>query len=1172
MFWNPSEHLVITDHSLTKAKLLELAESSFCEGVATDIDWLLSRRKRQTGLTVCDLLRVDVQTRTTFVLPSLQAFDKPLYKNALGRVMWSKIADDLEQCFSNELERSNALIAAMATAAINGEEVFAATQAVGLPCVHLRNRKLVELIDSSDSVEEALGNLATVRQFAWNDKKEGAGQLHPIAECLRALSKCWPDVDPHEKESHRIRCRQLATASTSLLLILVEQDRILLDVEATGFGPMLSRRIDAWKLGTNTPGELALLRALLVTTTVKTIDDLPASPRDWIQEHKFEQSFHGLVAPLIEVRQHKDPTLKKFPVANLNKVFLQQIAVSNGVWSPAQIRATHGEAWARFAEIFDLRSDAAIRERDIALRHFMPWVAARNFEDPSNIRPRDLLDPTADPERPTYQYWLAEREWNGKPIATKGLKGIWASTSRAFELVANHLKVDPDSILSLASNPFEALENPFPSAHVARTTRHRLPGTLHEVLMEVLLDLDDAGNPTYEWALKACPDQFTWTAPSTGEKVEVACPSRAACLALLLALPLRGKQARWLDRGLMDVQTWDADSRSMRDNLHALADWRYPNGETHLQRFGRNSGAIQMGAESFMGPPEVAIYVNTNKAQMWDREAHRGYELPWPRVTNDHLEVTESLRNWINRPYLILEQHLKWVAKFLPNPVPVSYSDSPTERAGVNPKNFNDLPAFCPAFADMSAKAYKADRSTEIYMPISKAKIVRLFEALCLEAETRLTAEGRDVRLTQTAPSRLGYTSLFDIHSLRVSGVSKLIEAGVPVSIVQEFIVGHRGAVMTLRYNKPDINVARHQIAQGVSRSLENEDWRSQAESLSQRQDLWAHNGDLAPHRPQALIRNFAGWTSVPGGICPLGGQGCDEGGVNQQADAEGPVTYGPVKGGCGNCRFFSTGPIFLVQQALMMNEIMLELRMLGRTRRNASDELTALSWQDVPGLDDDGRMRIRKSILDAKETIAALDLKSEPLVLEWVNRYKMHAESTRLVEESLEHQTKRPHKGSPANKLALISAATTEEIQPRYVTQLEKAGDFTLVRNIAELADIQGGPAKASALSREMLHMFVDRILRTEGSRALVTDIGDERMRHEVARVIASGSELLFGRSALDDATRTGHRMASSDDQRRQFLEWVEQAIQNPAMTISNAQPRGAPNPGIAASEASTR
>lgn len=131
VFWNPSEHVVITDHSLTKASLLELAESSFCEGVATDIDWLLSRRKRQTGLTVCDLLRVDVQTRTTFVLPSLQAFDKPLYKNALGRVMWSKIADDLEQCFSSELERSNALIAAMAIQPTNGPLRRALTNSPG---------------------------------------------------------------------------------------------------------------------------------------------------------------------------------------------------------------------------------------------------------------------------------------------------------------------------------------------------------------------------------------------------------------------------------------------------------------------------------------------------------------------------------------------------------------------------------------------------------------------------------------------------------------------------------------------------------------------------------------------------------------------------------------------------------------------------------------------------------------------------------------------------------------------------------------------------------------------------------------------------------------------------------------------------------------------------------
>ena len=42
---------------------------------------------------------------------------------------------------------------------------------------------------------------------------------------------------------------------------------------------------------------------------------------------------------------------------------------------------------------------------------------------------------------------------------------------------------------------------------------------------------------------------------------------------------------RWLDEGLLDKLIWDITSGAFIKNTHPLADFRYPDGETHTKKY-----------------------------------------------------------------------------------------------------------------------------------------------------------------------------------------------------------------------------------------------------------------------------------------------------------------------------------------------------------------------------------------------------------------------------------------------------------------------------------------------------------------------------------------------------------------------------------------------------------
>jgi hypothetical protein len=89
---------------------------------------------------------------------------------------------------------------------------------------------------------------------------------------------------------------------------------------------------------------------------------------------------------------------------------------------------------------------------------------------------------------------------------------------------------------------------------------------------------------------------------------------------------------------------------------------------------------------------------------------------------------------------------------------------------------------------------------------------------------------------------------------------------------------------------------------------------------------------------------------------------------------------------------------------------------------------------------------------------------------------------------------------------------------------RLEKAGHFTLVREILRAAQLTGGLEKASTLSKVTLREFIDQIMVNEDPRHLLLSIREEKARNDAAFLLAEAFSTLVGdavvQQALDDGT----------------------------------------------------
>lgn len=399
-----------------------------------------------------------------------------------------------------------------------------------------------------------------------------------------------------------------------------------------------------------------------------------------------------------------------------------------------------------------------------------------------------------------------------------------------------------------------------------------------------------------------------------GMRLEMWSPVRWVALLMKLILPLRTFQVRMLDSGEADTWRYAAGNWSL--NQHRIAQ-------------GLAKRPLQQGVfrrnDLFAGGGETStvLYINTNKtADIAKSGPEKGYVLPWYSDGPAHQDAfywLEKIRNWQEK-YNPISRRTPWTeldARHI------------KAKSGVQLSSYSDT---CFLFRMPEAK------EGERHLPLRRLGLdgvwFRLLEAL----EQRLAerwethSNGTPIRfLPPHEEQNNGLTTLFPLHSLRVSLITALaLEGQVPFPILQK-LVGHSRLLMTLYYTKPGATRIQEILVGAAERLDMNKEASIQNFLLDTEHDELLRKAicnsvlsfaTAVPQHPAA--RTPSGWMLMHHGLCLVGGNtsdiegngvvgGCYNGGPNLGSSSV--PKYGPVPGGCRNCvrcRWFVTEPHYL--------------------------------------------------------------------------------------------------------------------------------------------------------------------------------------------------------------------------------------------------------------------
>jgi len=409
-----------------------------------------------------------------------------------------------------------------------------------------------------------------------------------------------------------------------------------------------------------------------------------------------------------------------------------------------------------------------------------------------------------------------------------------------------------------------------------------------------------------------------------GTRLEMWSPVRWVALLVKLILPLRTFQVRMLDSGEADPWRYEDGAWVLNPSRLAQGSERRP-----LQQgvFRRSTALADGEAVS------TVLYINTNKtADIAKSGPEKGYPLPWTSGGPQHQDVfywLEKLRNWQEK-YNPISRRTPWSAL-----------DGRHMKAK-SEVQLASYPDACFLFR------LPEGREGERHFPVSDSVMVNSWFALLEALEWRLADRGEThrngtpIRLLPPQDERSNrITTLFPLHSLRVSLITALaLEGQVPFPILQK-LVGHSRLLMTLYYTKPGATHIREVLLGAAERmeaakeeSIQNFLLDTEHGALLE-QAICNSVPSLAAAIPQhPAARNPVGWMPMHHGLCLVGGNtsetedngavgGCYNGGANIGSTTN--PKYGSAPGGsrnCVRCRWFVTAPQHLPALACHFNTL----------------------------------------------------------------------------------------------------------------------------------------------------------------------------------------------------------------------------------------------------------
>ncbi len=463
------------------------------------------------------------------------------------------------------------------------------------------------------------------------------------------------------------------------------------------------------------------------------------------------------------------------------------------------------------------------------------------------------------------------------------------------------------------------------------TPKAVIPHRVQQLATDILLDDE------YGWAKKQAAFYFT-----NEEGESVFNPTMNNLLATLFILPVRGIQAQNLDSGEGDSYCYNANKLQWEMNTGAHAEyWKTLNVSNPQRGFLHRDHELVVKAKRAAnfdndGYPivnQAYLYVNTNKTA--DRSVafsdHSGYIIPW-----HHEELLK-----------VVCRQLKFIEKHHPVDAPSSFSTLPDKDIkqilGALPTGqvLRTMPSHfflfrCNLNPSVEAKNF----------PPTKRLMVTAWNSLMVEIEKRLQDEGADFNVVSKSKlekfnNNIGggnsYISYLTIHCTRVTGITRLEQAGVPINLISKFIAGHANIRTTYRYTKYDkeymsekITEAQHSISLAMQMSLTDALKGSSVEDARAKAyvpDIYSTSWDEVKSRA---------WNSNTLGICPNAGTLCEEG------IKDSDFLFNGV-GKCLTCKYLISGKPFLITIWSHINSLLYKVKKM-------NDEYTELqaSYKEI--------------------------------------------------------------------------------------------------------------------------------------------------------------------------------------------------------------------------------
>ncbi len=430
--------------------------------------------------------------------------------------------------------------------------------------------------------------------------------------------------------------------------------------------------------------------------------------------------------------------------------------------------------------------------------------------------------------------------------------------------------------------------NPLPAAKHPRnrpeTNREAMPTLFVRLALEILSEND------WKWSRDFGARRFRGgdmilVARSDGTTEKVWAPVRAVAMWLKLRMPFRTLQVRLLDSGEADTFIIDRVSGATSQNTTPFAKGTL---RTPIQR-----GVIQSCFDRRAGRTVFVLRLNTNKTDDVKREAwERGYDCPY--APEDVVLTLAKLADW-------QREH---------NPL-----TEPTDWSEVN--ELKNSYSQVQLYNRQSCFLFRDAASSNRTEPLRAGRLYHFWANLLAELQQRLADRGilqPDGNPYVLIDDELKAPS-FDLHELRVTGITALYENGLPIEIIMK-IVGHATFIMSLYYAKVGEYEIQRLADEAAAERLRQEqrNWTSyqRQQELSKLQSTVAWNDESGL---SSFAEGGPGLVLMDTGICPVGCSKCHIGGERMKSSAAKETRWRPVVGGksnCPSCRFHISGPPFL--------------------------------------------------------------------------------------------------------------------------------------------------------------------------------------------------------------------------------------------------------------------